>query len=57
MIGIENQVVFVGGLARNTGLVESLRKNIGVELLVPESPEYIGALGAALTVANEIAGK
>jgi predicted CoA-substrate-specific enzyme activase len=47
-VGIDQQVVFVGGLARNVGLVDSIRRNLGVDLLVPENPEYVGALGAAL---------
>jgi predicted CoA-substrate-specific enzyme activase len=47
-VGIEQQVVFVGGLARNVGLVDSIKRNLGVDLLVPEDPEYVGALGAAL---------
>ncbi len=47
-IGVEEQVVFVGGLARNVGLVDSMKRNLGVDLLVPENPEFAGSLGAAL---------
>jgi benzoyl-CoA reductase subunit D len=47
-VGIEGVVVFVGGLANNVGLVDSLKRNLGVDLLTPESPEFVGALGAAL---------
>jgi benzoyl-CoA reductase subunit D len=56
-LGIEGQVVFVGGLASNLGLVDALRRNLGVDLLVPENPEYTGAIGAALIALDELGGK
>ena len=56
-IGIEEQVVFVGGLARNTGLVDSMKRSLGVDLVVPENPEFVGALGAALIALGESGGK
>jgi benzoyl-CoA reductase subunit D len=52
-VGIEEQVIFVGGLARNVGLVDSLSRNVGVDLLVPENPEFVGALGAGLIAMGE----
>jgi benzoyl-CoA reductase subunit D len=48
-LGIQRDVVLVGGVAKNVGFVNSLQKILGVELLVPEEPEFVGALGAALT--------
>jgi len=45
---IEPEVVFTGGVARNSGVVEALRKSLGLEVLVPEDPLISGALGAAL---------
>lgn len=53
-VGLENHFVFVGGLARNVGLTDSLRRTLGVEVHVPENPEYVGALGAALTALGEL---
>jgi benzoyl-CoA reductase subunit D len=47
IIGLEEDVVMVGGMARNAGFVDSLKKNIEMNVLVPEDPDYIGALGAA----------
>jgi benzoyl-CoA reductase subunit D len=47
-VGAEDQVVFVGGLARNVGLVDSFRRNMSVDLMIPNEPEFVGALGAAL---------
>jgi len=47
-LGIHRDVVLVGGVAKNVGFVTSLQRTLGVELLVPEEPEFVGALGAAL---------
>ena len=48
-LGIQRDVVLVGGVAKNVGFVSSLQRTLGVELLVPEEPEIVGALGAALS--------
>jgi len=47
-LGIQRDVVLVGGVAKNVGFLTSLQKTLGVDLLVPEEPEFVGALGAAL---------
>jgi benzoyl-CoA reductase subunit D len=47
-LGIQRDVVLVGGVAKNVGFVSSLQKTLEIELLVPEEPEFVGALGAAL---------
>ncbi len=47
MVGLEEDVVMVGGMARNAGFVDSLKKSIDMNVVVPEDPDYIGALGAA----------
>jgi len=41
-------VVFTGGVAKNTGVVNALKENLGLEVLVPEEPLLTGALGAAI---------
>jgi predicted CoA-substrate-specific enzyme activase len=46
-LGMQRDVVLVGGVAKNVGFVSSLQKTLEVELLVPEEPEFVGALGAA----------
>lgn len=45
---IEPDVVFTGGVAKNSGVVKAVRENLGGEVLVPEDPLISGALGAAL---------
>jgi len=55
-LGIQKDVVLVGGVAKNVGFVSSLKKTLGVNLLVPEEPEFVGALGAALLPQKGIGG-
>lgn len=47
-IGIEKDVVFIGGVAKNVGIAALLGKHLGVEPLIPENPQIVGALGAAI---------
>jgi len=47
-LGIQRDVVLVGGVAKNVGFVTSLQRTLGIDLLLPEEPEFVGALGAAL---------
>ncbi|MFQ6015906.1 MAG: acyl-CoA dehydratase activase [Anaerolineae bacterium] len=51
-VGIEKDVTLIGGVARNVGFVDSLQRGLEVKLLVPEEPEFVGALGAALVAAD-----
>ena len=48
-VGIEKDLVLIGGVARNRGFVDALDRILGVEVTVPEDPEYVSALGAALS--------
>ncbi len=54
-IGLEKEVVIIGGVAHNPGFVRALEEDLGVEILIPAYPDYISALGAALA-AGEKAG-
>ncbi|SFH38857.1 (R)-2-hydroxyisocaproyl-CoA dehydratase activator protein [Desulfotomaculum arcticum] len=47
--GLEQEVVFTGGVARNNGVVNALAKHLGCSLSVPPEPEITAALGAALS--------
>lgn len=47
-LGVNPDVVLVGGVAKDIGFVTSLKKKLGIDVLIPEYPEYAGALGAAL---------
>jgi predicted CoA-substrate-specific enzyme activase len=47
--------VFTGGVAKNIGMRRFLEEEIGMELLIPDEPQIIGALGAALFAQTELA--
>ncbi len=47
-IGLERKCAIVGGGAKDIGLVRRLEEALGLELLVPEEPQIVAALGAAL---------
>jgi benzoyl-CoA reductase subunit D len=52
-VGIEGEVVLIGGMAHNAGFVQSLKTAMGVDTItLPDMPEYIGALGCALIAAE-----
>ena len=51
-IGFDKDVVLIGGVAKNVGFVDSLDKDLGLEVVVPKDPEFVGALGAALAAAG-----
>jgi benzoyl-CoA reductase subunit D len=51
-LGVNPDVVLLGGVARDVGFVASLKRKLGVDVLIPEYPEYAGALGAALVAAR-----
>jgi predicted CoA-substrate-specific enzyme activase len=47
-VGVKERVVFTGGVARNVGMVAAVQKELRTTLLIPEEPQIVGALGAAL---------
>jgi len=54
-VGHTPAVALVGGLARNSGFVDSLGRGLEIgsdELRIPEHPEHVVALGAALAAAG-----
>lgn len=51
-VRFKREVVIVGGVARNIGLVASLENMLGFKILIPENPTLVGALGAALVADN-----
>lgn len=45
---VRPDAVFTGGVAKNVGVIKFLEEKLGIELLIPDEPQIIGALGAAL---------
>jgi benzoyl-CoA reductase subunit D len=53
-IGVNEDVVMIGGVGNNPGFVAAMKKQLGIETLhIPEEPEYGMAVGAAV-VAEEL---
>jgi (R)-2-hydroxyacyl-CoA dehydratese activating ATPase len=55
-VGIEKDVAVTGGVALNSGLVKILEDELGFQVIKPDSPQAIAALGAAI-IARENAEK
>ena len=53
-IGLAKEVVFTGGVAKNIGVKKALEEALGMGIIVPEEPQIIGALGAALFANDEL---
>ena len=47
-VGLDGAVTFIGGVARQEGMIQALREKLGVPVNVPAEPQYTAALGAAL---------
>jgi len=51
-VGLAPEVVMTGGVAKNKGVVRALEKRLGRVIRVPDEPQIVGALGAALVAAG-----
>ena len=55
-ISFESDCALVGGGAKNIGLVKSIEDRLGIGLLVPQEPQIVAALGAALIAEEKAKG-
>ncbi len=53
-VGIESEITFTGGVARNVAMVQALERALGARVNVSEDSHYMGALGAALFALDHI---
>ena len=53
-VGIEPEVTFTGGVAKNIGMIRALEERLGDSINVSEDSHFMGALGAALFALDEI---
>lgn len=53
-VGFRERVVFTGGVAKNAGVRHFFAAEIGLPILIPEEPQIMGALGAALLAKAEL---
>jgi benzoyl-CoA reductase subunit D len=53
-IGVNQDIVMIGGVGHNPGFVEAMRRQLGVDkLFIPDAPEFGTAVGAAVAAAEE----
>ncbi len=45
---VREEITFSGGVAKNGGIAETLKGLFGTQINIPEEPQIVGALGAAL---------
>ena len=55
-VGIETELTFTGGVARNIGMVHVLNEALGFPVNVCEESHFIGAIGAALFALDYVLG-
>ncbi len=55
-LGVNPEVVLVGGVAKDVGFVASLNRKLSLNVIIPDNPDYSGALGAALIAATRVKG-
>jgi len=56
-IGLEEEIVMTGGVAKNIGVVTELERNLGCKIKISEEPQINGALGAALIALEKAQAK
>ena len=54
-IGIQPDVAITGGVALNSGLVKTLGQELGYNTLLPQEPQSVAALGAAIVGREKLA--
>jgi benzoyl-CoA reductase subunit D len=47
-VGINQDILVIGGVARNVGFISSMERELDQKVKVPQDPDYVSALGAAL---------
>ncbi|MBP7139815.1 MAG: 2-hydroxyglutaryl-CoA dehydratase, partial [Caldisericia bacterium] len=47
-VNVEEEVTMTGGVAKNRGVILALEDLLKLKINIPDIPEFVGALGAAL---------
>ena len=53
-VGIEDEISFTGGVAKNIGMIQALEQGLGKKINVSPDSHFMGALGAALFAMDHI---
>lgn len=48
------EIVLTGGIAKDAAITSALERKLGMRLLIPEEPQIVGALGAALLASEAV---
>lgn len=54
-VGMQLDMVMSGGVSKNIGIIRAMEAKLGKPVLVPEEPQIVGALGAALVAQQGLA--
>lgn len=52
-VGVREDVVLTGGVAKNLGVKKAIEEKLRLAVKVPEEPQIVGALGAAVLASKE----
>ena len=55
-VGVEQQLTFTGGVARNVGMIHALNRALGLQVNVGDESHFMGAIGAALFALDHLLG-
>jgi len=53
-VGLKEKMIMSGGVAKNAGVVRAIEERLETRLAVPEEPQIVGALGAAIIASERI---
>jgi predicted CoA-substrate-specific enzyme activase len=56
-VGVQPELVMSGGVARDTGVIRAMAARLGKAVSVPDDPQVMAALGAALIAQQGVAGR
>lgn len=52
-VGVREDVVLTGGVAKNLAVKKAIEEKLGIPVKVPEEPQIVGALGAAVLASKD----
>ncbi len=53
-VGYRDRIAFTGGVAKNIGVVHFMEELLDTEIVIPQPPQIMGALGAALLASTRV---
>jgi (R)-2-hydroxyacyl-CoA dehydratese activating ATPase len=56
-VGMGKELTFIGGVARQRGIVRSIQERLGVTVRVPPDCDFVCAVGAAVLGAQRLAAR